>query len=137
MSFSLNEIRLLGGIGQDAEFKTTNSNIEIAKFSVATSESYKDKSDVWQENTTWHNIILWKPSEFIKGKLVKGARVLILGRQENRVWEDEGTKKYFSEVVANKIIPLDRDSQSTNQESKPKSDMSVPSDNESDDDLPF
>ena len=137
MSFSLNEIRLLGGIGQDAEFKTTNSNIEIAKFSVATSESYKDKSDVWQENTTWHNIILWKPSEFIKGKLVKGARVLILGRQENRVWEDEGTKKYFSEVVANKIIPLDKsDSQSTNQESKPTSEPTRPP-VDNDDDLPF
>ena len=136
MSFSLNEIRLLGGIGQDAEFKTTNSNIEIAKFSVATSESYKDKSDVWQENTTWHNIILWKPSEFIKGKLVKGARVLILGRQENRVWEDEGTKKYFSEVVANKIIPLDKsDSQSTNQESKPTSEPTRPP--VDDDDSPF
>lgn len=141
MAFSLNKIFLIGSVGQDAEFRFTQSNVEVAKFSLATSESFK-KNDQWEESTTWHNIVMFKPSDFIKEKLKKGSRLHIEGRQENRSYEKDGEKKYFSEVIAIKVIPLDKsnNSQFANQESfdHPTNDkFNKPTDSDDSHRLPF
>lgn len=108
MAFSLNKVMLLGNLGKDAEHRFTTNNKSVSSFTLATSYNYKGKDDNWVEETTWHNIVAWSLSDFYKEKLVKGAKFFIEGRIQTRSYEGkDGTKKYFTEVVAEKLIPLD------------------------------
>jgi len=99
---SVNKAILIGRLGKDPELTYTASGRAVAKFSLATSETWKDKeSGQKQEKTTWHNIVSWgRQAEVIKEYLSKGQQVYIEGRIENRSYEDkEKQKKYISEVV--------------------------------------
>jgi single-strand DNA-binding protein len=106
-SRSVNKIILLGHLGKDAETKFTPSGVAKTSFSLATSRRWKDQqSGEWKEDTTWHNIVLWR-SENLANYLLKGKQVYIEGRIENRSWEDkEGQKRYITEVVADDVILL-------------------------------
>jgi single-strand DNA-binding protein len=109
MAFSLNRIQLIGNLGRDAETRfTTNSNTAITSFSVATTHGYKSKDGKWENETTWHNIIAFSLSDFYKESLKKGAKVFVEGRLSKRDYvAKDGIKRYSTEVVCEKLIPLD------------------------------
>ena len=107
MAFSVNEVTLLGNLGKDIEVRETNSGLEVGGFSVATTYGKKVKEE-WTNETTWHNVVLFKPNDFLKNSLVKGSKVFIKGRIQNRSYEKDGDTKYISEVVASQVIPLDK-----------------------------
>jgi single-strand DNA-binding protein len=104
-SRSVNKVILLGHLGKDAETKFTPSGVAKTSFSLATSRRWKDQqSGEWKEDTTWHNIVLWR-SENLANYLLKGKQVYIEGRIDNRSYEDQqGQKKYITEVVVDEII---------------------------------
>mgnify|MGYP001163422065 CR=1 FL=1 len=97
----INRVILIGNLGREAEFKALESGTEVAKFSIATSDAYKDKDGEWQEKTEWHNIVAWAALAKKAGTLEKGATIYLEGKLTHRDWEDpDGHKKYFTEVVA-------------------------------------
>jgi single-strand DNA-binding protein len=107
MAFSVNEVRLLGNLGKDAEIKFTPSGAQVATFSVATERSWKDKStDEWKKETQWTNCVLWG-KEKVADQLKKGTKVHVSGRLQTRNYEDkDGKKVYVTEVVADDAIVL-------------------------------
>jgi single-strand DNA-binding protein len=110
MAKSVNKVILVGNLGKDPEVKYTPQGTAVAKITVATSSSYKDKtSGEWQETTEWHNVVLWQRLAEIAGEyLKKGNKVYIEGRLQTRSWDDKttGQKKYMTEVVANELVLL-------------------------------
>lgn len=109
MAKSLNKVMLIGNLGKDPEIKYTPSGVPVAKFSIATNESYKDKGGEWQERTEWHNIVAWQRLAEIIGEYVKkGSKLFVEGRLQTSSWEDKqsGEKKYKTEIVATSILLL-------------------------------
>lgn len=110
MAKSVNKVILVGNLGKDPEVKYTPQGTAVAKVTVATSSSYKDKTtNEWQETTEWHNVVLWQRLAEIAGEyLKKGSKVYIEGRLQTRSWDDKqtGQKKYMTEVVANELVLL-------------------------------
>lgn len=103
-----NKVQLIGRLGQDPEIINFEDGNKIAKFSLATDDSYKDKSGKKVERTDWHNIV-------VRGGLVKivedytekGKEIAIEGKLTTRSWEDkEGNKRYITEVVCNELLLL-------------------------------
>ncbi len=141
MSFSLNRIMLIGNLGRDAETRFTTSNVSVTSFSMATTRSYKDKDGNWQNETTWHNIVGFNLSDYYKENLKKGKKFYVEGRLTKREYNDkEGIKRYSTDVVIERLIPLETtggDSSAYDNQSSP-SEVSEPdiqtADNE---DLPF
>ena len=103
----VNKVIIVGRLGQDPELKYTQGSQAIARFSVATSEQWKDKqSGQMQEKTEWHRIVVWgKMAEICGQYLAKGRQVYVEGRLQTRSWEDQtsGQKKYSTEIVANTV----------------------------------
>jgi len=107
MSRSVNKVILLGRLGKDPELKYTPSGQAVTKFSLATSERWKDKgSGEFQERTEWHNIVCWsKLAETANQYLTKGSSVYIEGRLQTRSWEDKENKRhYMTEVIVNEMV---------------------------------
>lgn len=105
----VNKVILLGRLGRDPEIKYTQSNIPVANFSLATSESWKDKTTgEWQETTEWHRVVAWRgQAERAEQKLKKGSQVYIEGHLETRKWTDkDGKERSTTEVVCDKLMPL-------------------------------
>jgi single-strand DNA-binding protein len=95
---TLNEVRLLGHLGKDAETRYTGGGTPVTNFSLATERRVK-QGDEWKSETDWHNVVLWK-GENVAGFLTKGKAVLVCGRLQTRSWEDrDGNKRYSTEVV--------------------------------------
>ena len=110
MAFSLNKVMLIGNLGQDAEHRFTTNNTEVTSFSIATSYSYKGKDGNYVNETTWHNVVLFGASDFLKERLKKGKKFYIEGRISKRDYENkEGQKVNVTDIIADKfsIIPLD------------------------------
>ncbi len=109
MAFSLNKVMLIGNLGRDAETRfTTNNNLSVTTFSIATTNSYKGKDGNWISDTTWHNIVAYNLSDYYKEVLKKGSKVYLEGRISKRDYTDkDGVKKNVVEVVSERIIPLD------------------------------
>ena len=105
-----NKVQLIGRLGADVEVKSLESGKQLAKISVATNESYKNKEGEWMDNTTWHNVVAWCKTAEVAGKLLKkGSEVALEGKLSNRSYEDkEGVKKYITEVVMNEFVLLDK-----------------------------
>lgn len=133
----VNKAILIGRLGKDPELTYTPSGKEVVKFSVATSETWKDQSGAKQGKTVWHNIVAWgRIAEICKEYLTKGKQVYIEGRIDNRSYDkQDGSKGYISEVVASTVQFLG----SANN----KGDNTATGDNQgqqspaNDDDLPF
>ena len=109
MPKSVNKVILVGNVGKDPEVKYSPSGTPIAKFSLATNEKYKDRSDEWQERTEWHNIVAWQPLAEIVGEYVKkGSKLYIEGKLQTSSWEDResGTRKYRTEIVVRDLVLL-------------------------------
>ena len=144
MAFSLNKVMLIGNLGQDAEHRFTTTNTEVTTFSLATTYSYKGREGNWINETTWHNIVLFGASDYLKANLKKGKKFYVEGRISKRDYENkDGQKVYVSEVIADKfsLIPLDSSEGGSHYSSNNSSEViqSDTSDNISaeDDDLPF
>jgi single-strand DNA-binding protein len=102
---SVNKVILVGRLGQNPEVRYTPSGAAVANFSVATNESWTDKSGQKQERTEWHRIVVWgKLAELCSQYLSKGRQAYIEGRLQTREWQDkDGVKKYTTEVQAQTV----------------------------------
>jgi len=99
---SVNKVILVGRLGRDPETRFTGAGQAVANFSVATDETYKDRSGERQKRTEWHKIVVWgKQAEIAQQYLKKGSLVFIEGRIQSREWQDkEGQKRTSFEIVA-------------------------------------
>jgi single-strand DNA-binding protein len=105
----VNKVILLGRLGKDPDVRHTPSGTPVAKFTLATSDRFKDKDGQWQDRTEWHNITAWARTAEIAGEyLKKGAQVYIEGSLRTHSWDDKtsGQKKYMTEIVVNDLVLL-------------------------------
>ena len=104
----LNKVTLIGNLGKDPEIQTLEGNISVAKFSLATTEVFKDKSGNSQNQTEWHSIVLWRSlAEMAHKYLVKGSLVYVEGKIKTRSFDDkEGTKRFVTEIIGEQLIML-------------------------------
>lgn len=108
---SVNKVILIGHLGKDPEVSVVGDGIKVAKFSLATSESYvKDGKKI--EQTEWHNIVAWRGlAEVCENYLQKGKQIYLEGKIRTRSYEDkEGVKKYATDIVADSIQMLGKKS---------------------------
>ena len=99
---SVNKVILIGNLGNDPEIKAMNSGDKVVNLSIATSESWKDKATgERKENTQWHRVVIFNQGlvNVCENYLKKGAKLYIEGQLETRSWEQDGKKKYTTEVV--------------------------------------
>ena len=138
MAFSLNKIMLIGNLGRDAETRFTTNNVSVTNFSLATTNSYKDKEGNWQNETTWHNVTSFNLSDFFKDNLKKGRKFYVEGRITKREYNDkDGNKRTSTDVVSEKLIPLDSTgSESSSVDSSTGETVETPQ-VENNEDLPF
>lgn len=105
----VNKVILVGNLGKDPEVQYLESGTALAKFSLATNESYNDKNGNRVDQTEWHDVVLWrKQAEIAEKFLHKGSQIYLEGKLRTRSWEDNGVKKYRTEVVGDNFIMLDR-----------------------------
>ncbi len=102
---SVNKVILVGRLGQNPEVRYTPSGAAVTNFSVATNESWVDKSGQKQERTEWHKVVVWgKLAELCSQYLAKGRQVYLEGRLQTRQWQDkDGQTKYTTEVQAQTV----------------------------------
>jgi len=143
----VNKVILVGRLGKDPEVRNLDNGAVVANFSIATSETYKDRTTgERKEITEWHNIVLWRGLAEISQKyLKKGDMVYIEGKLRTRSWEKEGVTRYTTEIVADNMTMLGTRSggggnsggdYSSQERSSDAPRVSAPMDN-SIDDLPF
>lgn len=98
----------MGNLGKDPELKSFDNDKKLVKFSLATSEKYKNKEGELIEETQWHNIVAWgKLAENMHNILKKGNEVTIKGKLTHRSYDDkEGVKRYISEIVADEFVKI-------------------------------
>lgn len=104
----VNKVILLGRLGGDPEVTTLKTGQVVAKFSLATSKSYKDKQGKKVDTTQWHNIVMWPPLAQVAEKyLSKGSLVYLEGELTSRSYDDQqGNKRWFTEIVAHELTML-------------------------------
>ena len=108
MSNSLCRVMLIGNVGKDPEIKDLDGGKKVVKFSMAMSDSWKDKSGEKQESTEWVNVVAWdKLAEIIGEYVKKGKKIYIEGKMKTRKYDKDGVTHYATEVVADKMIMLD------------------------------
>ncbi|RDV14086.1 single-stranded DNA-binding protein [Pontibacter diazotrophicus] len=105
---SVNKVILIGNLGKDPEVRHLEGGVAVARFPMATSESFKDKSGQKQERTEWHNIVVWRGlAEVAEKYLKKGNSVYIEGRLRTNNYQDkEGIQRYSTEIVADNMTML-------------------------------
>lgn len=136
---------LIGNLGKDPDVQYLEGNIGVAKFSLATTETYKDRGGKLVSQTEWHTIVLWRGlAELAEKYLHKGSLVYIEGRLRTRSWEDkEGNKKFATEVVGDNLIMLDKRNEGPGFNNGPHdnlegiSNSEIPPIGEAAEDLPF
>lgn len=104
----LNSVTLIGNLGRNPEVRYTSNGTAVCNFSIATTESYKDKDGQRQDVTEWHNIIVWRELADICGKyLKKGSQVYVNGKIQSRKYKDkEGIERVAYEIVCNEMKML-------------------------------
>lgn len=106
----VNRVMLIGNLGKEPDIQYLEGNIAVAKFPLATTETFKDKNGKLNSQTEWHTIVLWRGlAELAQRFLKKGSLVYIEGRLKTRTWEDkEGQKKFATEIIGDNLIMLDK-----------------------------
>lgn len=106
----VNKVILVGNLGKDPEIRAMESGTKVATFSLATSESYKNKEGQKVDATEWHNIVAWSGLADLAEKFMKkGSKIYLEGKIRSRNWDDkEGNKRYITEIVAASITLLDK-----------------------------
>ena len=109
MAQSLNKHMLIGNVGQDPRVSTYNDR-KVAQFTLATSETFKDRDGNKKEQTDWHNIVAWTPvAEIVEQFVKKGSRIYVEGKSRTRSYQTQnGETRYITEVLADTVILLDR-----------------------------
>ncbi len=104
----INKVILVGNLGKDPEVRHLENNVAVATFSLATSESYKDKNGQRVDKTEWHNIVMWRGlAEVAEKYLKKGQMVYVEGKLRTRNYQDkEGQTRYTTEIVADQMTML-------------------------------
>ncbi len=155
----MNKVIIIGNLGADPEFRTSPQGVNICRFRVATTERYRDRNGNWQDDTEWHNVVVFGPAaETASRMLKKGSKVCIEGRNKTRQYEKNGETHYITEVIARSIVYLDsRGERSTSdvsssfsdftdttsyylsdvQDIEPTANSSLDTDSLEEDDLPF
>ena len=137
----VNKVILIGNLGKDPEVRYLDSGVAVANFSLATTESYKNKEGERVSQTEWHNVVLWRGlAEVAEKWLKKGSSVYIEGKIRNRKWEDkDGNTRYTTEILADNMTMLgkkDTGSSETSESTTTTTEESIPQE-EKGDDLPF
>jgi len=103
-----NKVQLIGNLGNVPEIKNTENGKKLARFSIATNETYHNSKGEKVTETTWHNLVAWgKLADLAERYLHKGTEIVIEGKLINRSYNDkEGAKKHISEVQVNEILML-------------------------------
>ena len=103
-----NKVQLIGNLGNNPEVKSTEKGKKFAKFSIATSEFYKNANGEKVKETQWHNLIAWgKVADIVEKYLIKGSEVAIEGKLTHSNYTDKaGAKKYFTEVQVTELLML-------------------------------
>jgi len=130
----LNKVMIIGNLGRDPEIKYTGNNVPVANFTVATSETWKDKNTgEKKESTEWHRVVAWRHlAELAEKYLHKGSKVYIEGKIETRKWTDKGgADRDTTEIIARELQFLD------SKQSAPNDDYRGGSPSGGDDDFPF
>src|SRR5215204_908658 len=111
----VNRVMLIGNLGKDPDVQFLDGNIGVAKFPLATTETFKDRSGKLVSQTEWHTVVLWRGlAELAQKYLHKSSLVYIEGRLRTRSWEDkDGNRKFATEVVGDNLIMLDKRADST------------------------
>ncbi|MDQ3845455.1 MAG: single-stranded DNA-binding protein, partial [Bacteroidota bacterium] len=106
----VNRVMLIGNLGKDPDVQFLEGNIAVAKFPLATTETFKDRSGKLVSQTEWHTVVLWRGlAELAQKYLHKGSLVYIEGRLRTRSWEDkDNNRKFATEVVGDNLIMLDK-----------------------------
>ena len=106
----VNRVMLIGNLGKDPDVQFLEGNIGVAKFPLATTETFKDRSGKLVSQTEWHTVVLWRGlAELAQKYLHKGSLVYIEGRLRTRSWEDrDANRKFGTEVVGDNLIMLDK-----------------------------
>jgi single-strand DNA-binding protein len=103
----LNKVLLIGNLGRDPEMRSLPSGQPVANFSLATSRRWKDRDGNRQEQTEWHNIVVFGKQAEIAGQyLTKGKQVYIEGRLQTRSWEKDGQKHFRTEIICDNFQML-------------------------------
>lgn len=140
----INKVILVGHLGKDPDIMTFDNGTKKASFTMATTESYRDKDGNWQDQTEWHNIVLWR--FLAERKIIKGDLIYLEGRLRSRSYEDaNGVKKYITEIQGDKVLKLGSPGshkenylgQEQMQTANQASSQIPPPDAEDNDDLPF
>jgi len=109
MAKGVNKVFLLGNVGKDPEFKTTQGGMPIATFGLATAERTKGADGQWTDKTEWHNIVCFqRTAEVVRDYVKKGSQIFVEGRITNRSWDDKTSreKKYRTEILVNELTLL-------------------------------
>ena len=136
---------LIGNLGKDPDIQFLDGNISVAKFALATTESYKDRSGKLISQTEWHTIVLWRGlADLAQKYLHKGSLVYIEGRLKTRSWEDkDGHKKFATEIIGDNLIMLDKKTDGTQSSQGlegfegPDTDPDIPTAEDGSERLPF
>lgn len=103
-----NKVQLIGNLGNDPEMVSLENGSKLAKFSIATNETYKNAEGEKVTDTQWHNVVAWgKLAEIAENYLAKGKEVMIEGKLISRSYETkDGDKRYITEVKCNELLML-------------------------------
>ncbi len=107
---NLNKVMIIGNLTRDPESRTTPQGVQVTTFTVATNFIWTDPSGQRQEKVEYHNVVAWrKLGEICAQYLTKGSKVYVEGRLQTRSWDDQnGNKRYRTEIIAENMIMLDR-----------------------------
>ncbi len=140
---SVNKVILVGNVGKDPEVKYLDNGVAVCNFSLATSETYNNKSGEKVTQTEWHNIVLWrKLAEIAETYVKKGMQIYVEGQLRTRNWEDkDGVKRYTTEIFGTSMQMLGRKAENSSEpQGRPEVAQQTTSDSsdaEETDDLPF
>ena len=138
MAQAINELQLMGNVGQNPEIRSTSDGTKYAKFSIATTDSWKDKNTgEKKEHTEWHNCTAWgQLAELVENYVTKGSKLFIKAKLKNRKYQDsEGKERSTTDIVINSIWLLDKktdsgfqvgNSHTTKKDPNPLSDDDIP-----------
>ena len=110
MAKGVNKVFLLGRLGKDPEMRATQGGMQIASFTLATSDRQKDQTGQWVDKTEWHNLVAFqRTAEIVRDYCKKGSQVFVEGKIQTRSWDDKtsGEKKYKTEILVNELSLLD------------------------------
>lgn len=135
----VNKVILVGNLGKDPEVRHLEGGVSVANFSLATSESYRDKNGQRVEQTEWHNIVVWRGLADVAEKyLRKGSKIYLEGKLKTRSWDDkDGNKRYSTDIVAETFTMLDTRKEDGNNSAPAVAEQPVSALAPAEDDLPF